>query len=183
MLRPYDGRKGPARGSAFHRDLDVPLPRRSLTRGLFGLIQVDVSDLLRERTLSSERNRSNHGHVFAGMGSSRHLRRRAGDGGRGYSAALLSDLGGGLRSPGARSKISADISGHTGAWTSCGRWPLFCWLKRSGLGRHLPRRPRFCMCRFPRERCCGWRIQPTNLDTIKMRAAQESCSPKLRITV
>ncbi len=31
----------PIRGPAsFHRDLDVPLPRRSLTRGLFGLVQV-----------------------------------------------------------------------------------------------------------------------------------------------
>jgi cholera toxin transcriptional activator len=30
----------PLRAASFHRDLEVPLPRRSLTRGLFGLVQL-----------------------------------------------------------------------------------------------------------------------------------------------
>jgi cholera toxin transcriptional activator len=30
----------PPRAESFHRDLEVPLPRRSLTRGLFGLVQL-----------------------------------------------------------------------------------------------------------------------------------------------
>ena len=101
--------------AAFHPELEVPLPRRSLTRGLFGLIQVMylifyVSALFRLSGI--ERS---HERVFAGVGIARYLHRRAGDGGRGYPPALLSDLGGGLRSPRTGSKISADIPTDTGS--------------------------------------------------------------------
>ena len=90
---------GTAVAAAFHPELEVPLPRRGLTRGLFGLIQVMylifyVSALFRLGGI--ERS---HQRVFAGLGIARRLHGRAGDGGRGYPPALLSDLGGGLRSP------------------------------------------------------------------------------------
>ena len=79
----------------FHRDLEVPLPRRSLTRGLFALVQLMylifyVSALFRLSAIDRITARS------CRDGGARHLHRSAVDRGRGDSAALLSDLGGGL---------------------------------------------------------------------------------------
>ena len=80
----------------FHRDLEVPLPRRSLTRGLFGLVQLMylifyVSALFRFSAIDRITSTFLPGReariifiavlVTAGVG---------------YSVALLSDLGGGL---------------------------------------------------------------------------------------
>ena len=106
---------GTAAPAAFHPELEVPLPRRGLTRGLFGLIQVMYLIFYVSALFRLERNRTSHRRVFAGLGIARRLHGRAGDGGRGYPPALLSDLGGGFRSPRIRSKISADISTDIGA--------------------------------------------------------------------
>ena len=72
------------------------MPRRSLTRGLFGLIQVMylifyVSALFRLSGIDT-----NHQRIFAGVGITHSLHGGDGDGGRGYPVALLSDLGGRL---------------------------------------------------------------------------------------
>ena len=100
---------------AFHPELEVPLPRRSLTRGLFGLIQVMylifyVSALFRlggiERITSG---------FLPGWGSRAIFIAVLVTAGVWYSLTLLSDIGSGLRSPGTGSKISADVSTDTGS--------------------------------------------------------------------
>jgi len=109
------------RTASFHHDLEVPLPRRSLTRSLFGLVQLMylifyVNALFRLTTIDRIT-----GTFFAGMGSARHLGHCAGDGRNGYPATLLPNLSRGVRSSGAGREISVDVPGHPGARPVVGR--------------------------------------------------------------
>ena len=146
---------GTAVPTSFHRELEVPLPRRALTRGLFGLIQLMylifyLSALFRlggiERITSG---------FLPGWGS------------RAIFIAVLVTAGVGI--PLRCYLISAVAFDHQSLGAKFlrifpsilvldqfGRWPRFCWLKRLGLGRRLPPRRHCCICPFRRERCCDW---------------------------
>ena len=106
----------------------------------------------------------------------------AGNGGRGHPVTLLSDLGGGLRSPGIGSKISAHVPADIGRWTSYGRWPRFCWLTRSALAWPLPPPRRFCMYPFRSGPCCGWPTRENHVGTAALGCPARQHSANLLST-
>ena len=162
--------------ASFHRDLEVPLPRRSLTRGLFGLIQLMYLIFYVSAPVPTERDRQDHQHISAGMGIAHHLRRGDGDGGRGYPVTLLPDL---CRRLSITGRSATNFSGCFPSfwrWTSCGRWPRFSLLKRSALERPLQPRPRCCTCRSRRERWCDWRTRCQRPDNIPAHESRGSPS-------
>ena len=139
-----------ARG-AFHPDLEVPLPRRGLTRGLFGLIQMMylifyVVALFRltgiDRVTES---------FLPGWGSLAIFMAVLVTAGVGIPLRcyLISAVAFDHQRTG--NKISADIPCDTGAGPAVGCGSNSSRLGRSDSGRHLPPRRRFYMCHFRRD--------------------------------
>ncbi len=160
--------------ASFHRDLEVPFPRRGLTRGLFGLIQLMylifyLSALFRLSAIDR---------ITSGF--------LPGWGARAIFIAVLVTAGVGIplrcylisaaafdhRSLG--QKFRRMFPGHTGAGPTVGCGPISSRLRGLVLGRPLRPRQLSCTCRFRRERWCGWRIP---------RRSPESCSRKPHIAV
>ena len=103
-----------------HPELEVPVPRRGLTRGLFGAMQLMylifyVVALFRWRDVDEVA-----AGLSAGVGIVRHRGGGAGDGGGGDPPPLLSDFGDRFRLPAVGRKIPTDVPVRSGARPALG---------------------------------------------------------------
>jgi DNA-binding winged helix-turn-helix (wHTH) protein len=103
-----------------HPELDVPIPRRWVTRGLFALAQIMDPTFCVIALFSAARDARDRRVFFVRMAIDLAGSRGDDDGGCGNPAALLSALGGVIRLPGLGRKVSADVPFHPGAGSTFG---------------------------------------------------------------